>query len=52
MTNAGIDLRRETTISSVKTNAIDTNGDSDLIFRRNGSDMIHCGSFTGGGGNI
>ena len=49
MTNAGIDLRRETTISSVKTNAIDTNGDSDLIFRRNGSDMIHCGSFTGGG---
>ena len=40
MTNAGIDLRRETTISSVKTNAIDTNGDSDLIFRRNGTEFF------------
>ena len=49
MTNAGIDLRRETTISSVKTNFIDTDGDNDLTIRRNGTDMIHCGSFTGGG---
>ena len=49
MTNAGIDLRRETTISSVKTNAIDTNGDNNLVIRRNGSNMIQCGSFTGGG---
>ena len=49
MTNAGIDLRRETTISSVKTNTIDTNGDNNLVIRRNGSNMIQCGSFTGGG---
>ena len=49
MTYAGIELRRETIISSVKTNFIDTNGDSNLIFRRNGSGMIQCGSFTGGG---
>ena len=40
MTNAGIDLRRETTISSVKTNTIDTNGDNDLIFRRNGTEFF------------
>ena len=49
MTNAGIDLRRETIISSVKTNTIDTNGDNNLVIRRNGSNMIQCGSFTGGG---
>ena len=49
MTNAGIDLRRETTIGSVKTNFIDTDGDNDLVIRRNGSGMIQCGSFTGGG---
>ena len=49
MTNAGIELRRETTISSVKTNFIDTNGDNNLVIRRNGSGMIQCGSFTGGG---
>ena len=30
MTNAGISLNRETTISSVKTNLIDSNGDNDL----------------------
>ena len=40
MTNAGIELRRETTISGVKTNLIDTNGDSDLIFRRNGTEIF------------
>ena len=49
MTNVGIDLRRETTISSVKTNIVDTNGDNNLLIRRNGSNMIQCGSFTGGG---
>ena len=40
MTNAGISLRRETTISSVKTNFIDTDGDSDLVFRRNGTEIF------------
>ena len=40
MTNAGISLNRETTISSVKTNVIDTNGDNDLIFRRNGTEIF------------
>ena len=40
MTNAGISLRRETTISSVKTNFIDTDGDNDLIFRRNGTEIF------------
>ena len=40
MTNAGIDLRRETTISSVKTNIVDTNGDNDLSFRRNGTEFF------------
>ena len=49
MTNTGIDLRRETTIGSVRTNFIDTDGDNDLVIRRNGSGMIQCGSFTGGG---
>ena len=37
ITHAGISLNRETTISSVKTNFIDTNGDSDLTIRRNGT---------------
>ena len=40
MTNAGISLRRETTISSVKTNFIDTDGDNDLVFRRNGTEIF------------
>ena len=46
MTNAGIDLRRETTISSVKTNAIDTNGDNDLTIRRNGTDVLNIFTYT------
>ena len=33
-------LNRETTISSVKTNFIDTNGDSDLTIRRNGTTFL------------
>ena len=40
MTNVGISLRRETTTSSVKTNFIDTDGDNDLIFRRNGTEIF------------
>ena len=46
MTNAGIELRRETTISSVKTNIIDTNGDSDLTIRRNGTDVLNIFTYT------
>ena len=46
MTNAGIDLRRETTISSVKTNTIDTNGDNDLTIRRNGTDVLNIFTYT------
>ena len=40
MTNDGISLNRQTTINSIKTNIIDTNGDNDLIFRRNGDEFI------------
>ena len=46
MTNAGIDLRRETTISSVKTNFIDTDGDNDLTIRRNGTDVLNIFTYT------
>ena len=46
MTNAGIDLRRETTISSVKTNTIDTNGDNDLTIRRNGTNVLNIFTYT------
>ena len=42
MTNISIELRRETTISSVKTNTIetDTNGDNDLVSGRNGTEFF------------
>ena len=40
MTNAGISLNRETTISSVKTNLINSNGDNDLVFQRNGTEIF------------
>ena len=40
ITHTGITLNRETTISSVKTNTIDTTNDSDLIFRRNGTEFF------------
>ena len=40
MTNAGISLNRETTVGSIKTNFIDTNGDNDLVFRRNGTEFF------------
>ena len=35
ITNANINLNRETTIGSVKTNTINSNGDNDLVFQRN-----------------
>ena len=40
ITNAGISLNRETTIGSVKTNVIDTNGDNDLVVQRNGTEFF------------
>ena len=46
MTNDGISLNRDTTISSVKTNIIDTNGDSDLTIRRNGTDVLNIFTYT------
>ena len=46
ITHAGISLNRETTISSVKTNIIDTNGDSDLTIRRNGTDVLNIFTYT------
>ena len=46
ITNAGITLGREATISSVKTNIIDTNGDSDLTIRRNGTDVLNIFTYT------
>ena len=46
ITNAGITLGRETTISSVKTNIIDTNGNNDLTIRRNGNDVLNIFTYT------
>ena len=46
ITNVGISLSRETTISSVKTNTIDTNGDNDLTIRRNGTDVLNIFTYT------
>ena len=46
ITNAGITLGREATISSVKTNIIDTNGDNDLTIRRNGTDILNIFTYT------
>ena len=46
ITNAGITLGREATISSVKTNLIDTNGDNDLTIRRNGTDIINVFTYS------
>ena len=46
ITNAGITLGRETTISSVKTNIIDTNGNNDLTIRRNGTDVLNIFTYT------
>ena len=46
MTNAGIELRRETTVGSIKTNTIDTTGDNDLIIRRNGTNVLNIFTYT------
>ena len=46
MTNAGLELRRETTVGSIKTNTIDTTGDNDLTIRRNGTDVLNIFTYT------
>ena len=46
MTNAGIELRRETTVGSIKTNTIDTTGDNDLTIRRNGTNVLNIFTYT------
>ena len=46
MTNAGIELRRETTVGNIKTNFIDTTGDNDLTIRRNGTDVLNIFTYT------
>ena len=47
ITNAGISLNRETTIGSVKTNTINSNGDNDLVFQRNGTEIFQCQTSAG-----
>ena len=47
ITNAGISLNRETTIGSVKTNTINSNGDNDLVFQRNGTEIFKCETSAG-----
>ena len=47
ITHAGITLNRETTISSVKTNTINSNGDNDLVFQRNGIEYFRLDDLTG-----
>ena len=46
ITNANINLNRDTIIGSVKTNTIDTNGDNDLTIRRNGTDVLNIFTYT------
>ena len=46
ITNANINLNRDTIIGSVKTNTIDTNGDNDLTIRRNGTNVLNIFSYT------
>ena len=47
ITNANINLTRETTIGSVKTNTINSNGDNDLVFQRNGTEIFKCETSAG-----
>ena len=47
ITNANINLNRETTIGSVKTNTISSNGDNDLVFQRNGTEIFKCQTSAG-----
>ena len=46
ITNANINLNRDTIIGSVKTNTIDTNGDNDLTIRRNWTDVLNIFTYT------
>ena len=47
ITNANINLNRDTTIGSVKTNTINSNGDNDLVFQRNGTEIFKCETSAG-----
>ena len=47
ITNANINLNRGTTIGSVKTNTINSNGDNDLVFQRNGTEIFKCETSAG-----
>ena len=47
ITNANINLNRETIIGSVKTNTINSNGDNDLVFQRNGTEIFKCETSAG-----
>ena len=47
ITNANINLNRETTVGSVKTNTINSNGDNDLVFQRNGIEYFRLDDLTG-----
>ena len=47
ITNAGVSLNRETTIGSIKTNTINSNGDNDLVFQRNGTEIFKCETSAG-----
>ena len=47
ITHAGISLNRETTIGSVKTNTINSNGNNDLVFQRNGTEIFKCETSAG-----
>ena len=46
ITNANINLNRDTIIGSLKTNTIDTSGDNDLTIRRNGTDVLNIFTYT------
>ena len=47
ITNANINLNRETIIGIVKTNLINSNGDNDLVFQRDGTEFIRCETSAG-----
>ena len=47
ITNANINLNRDTTIGNVKTNTINSNGDNDLVFQRNGTEIFKCETSAG-----
>ena len=47
ITNANINLNRDTIIGNVKTNTINSNGDNDLVFQRNGTEIFKCETSAG-----